>query len=380
MAAFYRIPKGRFFQSLRSNFFLLASLGALAIVLLGLFMANLGYSILLDVERQQLQESTTLVLAAIRLAPDQTKLQELVKFLKSDTRYRITVIAKDGTVLADTDADPRYMENHAERPEVHSALHGRTSFEIRYSHTLSQNMLYYAQAMEDQVLRVSMPLFSVSTLMTSFLQVLIAVLLGAVMVMAAVSWRMYRGIIIPVNRILTAAHAWETGGNASIFHVSRPLELAEISRSLRRMATELNKRIEESNLREQELLRLFEAIREPVLVLNQHQVIRSANAPALEFIKEIESASGSAGSIDEQSILNKHLLTFIRSSELANLIVESAEQGRSRSATIQLYGMVWRQFGAYAAALAPASNDGEQLFILVLYPERATENRLFEHS
>ena len=369
MAAYFQIPKGRFFHSLRSNFFLLASLGALAIILLGWFMAQMGQSILVGVEQQQLEESTSLVLAGLTMTDPSSNLQTLVGQLKGTTRYRITIIAPDGAVLADSDADPRYMENHALRPEIHAALHGETSFEIRYSHTLNQDMLYFARPFGQRVLRLSMPLFSVSTLMRAFLQVLGAVLLGAIFVMAAVSWRMYRGIIIPVNRILTAAHTWETGGNAAIFHVSRPLELAEISRSLRQLANELNRRIAESELRGQELQRLFEAIREPVMVLDQNQVIHSANAPALEFIREIAGGQENAAILGEAAIVGKHLLTYIRSSELATLIGESAGQGRSRSAIIRLYGIVTRQFGAYAAALAPAETNGEQRFILVLYPE-----------
>src|SRR6187402_1897547 len=38
---------------------------------------------------------------------------------------RFTVLAADGTVLADSHEDPAHMENHADRPEIVAAREGR---------------------------------------------------------------------------------------------------------------------------------------------------------------------------------------------------------------------------------------------------------------
>jgi two-component system phosphate regulon sensor histidine kinase PhoR len=57
---------------------------------------------------------------------------------------RITVIAADGTVIADSDQDPRAMENHRQRPEVAVALAGRTGYAERWSSTLERDLAYLA--------------------------------------------------------------------------------------------------------------------------------------------------------------------------------------------------------------------------------------------
>ncbi len=61
------------------------------------------------------------------------------------TGLRVTVIAADGTVLAESNTDKTQMENHAGRPEVMEAARQRYGAEIRYSHTLHYDLLYVAK-------------------------------------------------------------------------------------------------------------------------------------------------------------------------------------------------------------------------------------------
>ena len=57
---------------------------------------------------------------------------------------RITVILPDGTVIGDSRETPRLMDNHANRPEIITALAGQTGRSLRFSNTLLQDMLYVA--------------------------------------------------------------------------------------------------------------------------------------------------------------------------------------------------------------------------------------------
>ena len=75
---------------------------------------------------------------------------------------RITVILPDGTVIGDSRETPRLMDNHANRPEIMSALAGQTGKSLRFSKTLMQRMLYVAVPIKDRqnvaaVLRTSLP-------------------------------------------------------------------------------------------------------------------------------------------------------------------------------------------------------------------------------
>ena len=75
---------------------------------------------------------------------DPAALEEFARRVGAAIATRITVIAHDGTVLADSEEDPALMENHRGRPEVATALAGSEGRARRVSTTLKQEMLYVA--------------------------------------------------------------------------------------------------------------------------------------------------------------------------------------------------------------------------------------------
>jgi two-component system phosphate regulon sensor histidine kinase PhoR len=138
---------------------------------------------------------------ALRVQNDhQHSLQEMAAEESRITETRTTIIARDGTVLADSEADPRTMENHAGRPEVAAALQGKTGMATRMSHTVGVEFLYVATPSGDKVVRLAYPLSSIRShlgeirrtlLRASFLALLLALLL-AVVVAQTVSTRLKR--------------------------------------------------------------------------------------------------------------------------------------------------------------------------------------------
>ena len=78
---------------------------------------------------------------------------------------RFTAIAADGTVAADTAADPAGLEDHANRPEIVQAMQTGRGEAVRSSGTIGVRMLYEARRFTDgMVVRVSMPLSSVTSM------------------------------------------------------------------------------------------------------------------------------------------------------------------------------------------------------------------------
>ena len=99
------------------------------------------------------------------------ELQEWVTQMAA-TGARVTVIAADGLVLADSQSDPRTMENHAGRPEIREALAKGQGQSIRYSVTIKRDLLYYAVkqniAGSPVVLRFAIPAATLDELLASF--------------------------------------------------------------------------------------------------------------------------------------------------------------------------------------------------------------------
>ena len=63
---------------------------------------------------------------------------------KKVDNIRVTLIDKDGVVLADSDVNADVLGNHKERPEVKEAIEKGSGKSIRTSNTLSHASYYYA--------------------------------------------------------------------------------------------------------------------------------------------------------------------------------------------------------------------------------------------
>jgi two-component system phosphate regulon sensor histidine kinase PhoR len=84
-----------------------------------------------------------------------------VRSLAQAAGGRLTVVAADGRVLADSEADPARMENHAHRPEIIAAIQGRIGTSVRPSPTLHVESLYVAGPVHGGVARIAVPLSEV---------------------------------------------------------------------------------------------------------------------------------------------------------------------------------------------------------------------------
>jgi two-component system phosphate regulon sensor histidine kinase PhoR len=96
---------------------------------------------------------------------DSAKLQAWVAQM-AVSGVRITLIASDGRVLADSQSDVQTMENHAGRPEIRDALAKGDGQSFRHSVTINRDLLYYAMrlpvaAHPPVVLRFALPLQTV---------------------------------------------------------------------------------------------------------------------------------------------------------------------------------------------------------------------------
>ena len=123
------------------------------------------------------------IVRALDMLPD-----DLTYFANFAPDNRVTLIAPEGAVLYDSDADEARMDSHAQRPEVLAALADGTGESTRYSDTLSEVTIYYARRTADgNVLRIAStrssalgvflsvaPLIVISLLMVAALSLLIA--------------------------------------------------------------------------------------------------------------------------------------------------------------------------------------------------------------
>lgn len=115
---------------------------------------------------------------------------------------RFTLVATDGTVLFDSEADVSTMGNHASRSEIVQATQEGTAISQRVSATLGTDTLYAAVLLSDgSVVRLAETRPSLAAFMGDMATPLVIVLLVAIALCALVSYWLARHIMKPINAL-----------------------------------------------------------------------------------------------------------------------------------------------------------------------------------
>ena len=115
---------------------------------------------------------------------------------------RLTVIDKDGKVLADSFEKATEMENHADRPEFKEALSSGEGSTVRKSATIGENTFYYAVKLSDgNVLRVSVTSASIYVIFYNSIYVISAITFVVILISLALSYAITKSIINPLSEL-----------------------------------------------------------------------------------------------------------------------------------------------------------------------------------
>ncbi len=119
-----------------------------------------------------------------------------------DSKLRITVIQKDGSVIFDNMADSGEMENHSQRPEIMEALEQGEGTDIRMSKTLDKNTFYYARVLENgNILRVSKEVQSIWSIFESSVPMILLIMVALVVSSFLMAHILTKRLITPVEQL-----------------------------------------------------------------------------------------------------------------------------------------------------------------------------------
>ena len=228
-----------------------------------------------DIERLLTQNAQGF---ALRVQNDrQHTLQQMAEEEARITGTRITIIARDGTVLADSEADPKTMENHAGRPEVAAALAGKTGSSMRLSHTVGVEFLYLAVPSGDKIARLAYPLSDIqrnireirsALLRATALALLLALLLA--LVIAEIITRRLRRIVRFAGQIAAgdlSARIADSSGD----------EIGQVAAALDLTARLLQKNFTAVRESRTELEALLNSMADGVIAVSHDMKVRWAN-------------------------------------------------------------------------------------------------------
>lgn len=254
------------------------------------------------VEENQLRDELSLAAAAVEDGGT-----DYLSRLTAD-RYRLTWIAADGSVLYDTKTNAESLENHASRAEVSQALATGTGESTRYSSTLMEKTMYYAQRLDDgTVLRISISRATVGMIAVGMLQPLLLVLIVALILSGMLAKRLSRRIVDPLNS-LDLEHPLDNDAYE---------ELSPLLKRIHRQHVEIQTQLRELREKTDEFTQITGSMREGLVLLDEHGDILSINAAAQALF-----------GADAQCV-GRDFLTIERSHEISAAIQAAAADGHS---------------------------------------------------
>lgn len=266
--------------------------------ILGFYMVSSTSNTQVDLLQSQLANEARLVadisLPSFADQGKQTNLDTIAKITGKDIQSRITLIAKDGTVLGDTDQDPLAMENHATRPEVVEALASGTGQATRYSATLHENMMYVAVLVTNQgevlgIARVALPLTAVESAVNSAVMTIawaIAITTLLVILAAALLARM---ITRPVRQITKAAEGIAAGKLEQQIPIRTNDEIGRLGRAFNEMSLNLKNIMATMVDERSRLVTVLSGITDGIVMTDSEGNIALVN-PAAERLFNFEEA------------------------------------------------------------------------------------------
>ncbi len=212
--------------------------------------------------------------------------QQRIHRIAEQTGYRITLIARDGTVTGESDYDSLPLppiENHAARPEVQQALAEGAGVAKRRSETVGRDLMYVAIPGGPGVVRVATDLEQVDgTVHRAQLAVALAALV-ALLIGALVAWASAGSIARPLTAITEAARSI-AAGKAPRFPHSGIRDIDTLVQALRQMHHELADKFDALRHEQAESAALVAAMVEGVVAADARGKILTANPAARRLL------------------------------------------------------------------------------------------------
>jgi two-component system phosphate regulon sensor histidine kinase PhoR len=324
-----------------------AVLVTFSLALVGLYLERQQRSVVVAQVVARLEAESSLlareVMAALREG------DSWARAASARARARLTVIASDGRVLADSEEPSRQMENHASRPEFVDALARGSGYSLRFSQTVQRDLLYYAKTVPRHdagflVLRLAVPMQEVLQGFSHFRR---DFLVGGAISLALTVGLAYlwaRRITLPLRQMAGFAKGVAQGELTRRLPVRSRDELGDLAGALNAMLADLEETLGRLEAEGQRIRAIMESMAEGLLVIDARGRISLVN-PAAEAMLGIE----------RDAALGRAPLEAVRSHELDDLLKAAAQRKGGASAEITLAFPRRRILAGTAVVISDAS-------------------------
>ena len=299
---------------------------------------------------------------------EQAALQRLADRVAGKTKTRVTLVAMDGTVLADSEESAAAMENHRQRPELLSAAEAGTGMSQRFSPTLKLPMLYFASRADHEglpvgLVRVATPMQTIQQDVWAVQRLVwqVAVLISLVTV--GLTYVIVGRILQPVQSLTEAADAIAAGEEPRHLDTPNRDELGTLARAFNQMSARLGSRLRDLKHSSERLSTVLESMTEGVVAVDARQRILFANTAACELLD-----------FDASEVEGRPLLEQVRHHRLDKAISTTLREGVAKEIECEMEGPPVRVLSVYGACLPGDPPPGAVLVLHDVTGLRRLEN------
>ena len=320
-------------------------------------------------------------------AKNTKELEGLVRQFSQKLSSRITVIAPNGKVVADSDKSPSLMENHItpNRKEVISALKGETGYAVRHSSTMQKQTMYIAIPIRDannSIIGVLRTAFFLDTL-ARFLEKTYTHIIGLALIVATIaillSYFISKQISTPLEKLKERAADLANGKFSSHSSKSRILEIQDLTNSMNSMSESLQKNINKLTQQKNEFQLILSNMVEGIIAVDLDDKIITINSAAKKILNTTKPASTAdlGSNLVENTLFNFSKIKkeekleqtsfreAIQNSEIHQLMDEVLKNGKTITQEIELNGLTRKRIEIHCALLRDISGTAVGMLLVM---------------
>lgn len=289
--------------------------------------------------------------------PDSGALQALSERLGKDIQARVTLIGRDGTVLADSRADAAGMANQGARPEVARALDAGVGISARPGGAAGEELIHVAVPVlvsdtVQGVARVAVPAAQIQASINRRIAVIaligiagtvLAVLIGYIG--AARTTRSIAALTEGARQLAAGEFDYRVNPQATD-------ETQELAQAFNRMAVSLRDLVRDLSLERGKLTAVLNTMADGVVVIDGSGAIVLVNHAAEQILN-----------IEGEDVLDRRFTEIIRDHNLQQLVARCTERHEVQHGEVEI--PQWQRY--LSVITTPLAEHGDSSVLLTMH-------------
>ena len=267
---------------------------------------------------------------------DSGALQAASERMGDSIAARVTLIALDGSVLADSWEDPAQMANQAAQPEVERALDTGVGISTRRSDTAGQDLIHVAVPLITQdgvqgAARVAVPAAQVQESVNRIIAVLALIGIVGAALAVLIGYRVVLRTSRSINALTEASRQLTAGELDYRVHAQGSDETQELAEAFNRMATSLRDLVRDLSVERGKLTAVLNTMADGVVVIDGNGTIVLVNHAAEEILN-----------IAGGDVPGRRFTEIIRDHNLQQLVARCTERREVQHGEVEI--PQWRRY------------------------------------